>query len=64
MTTTIETTIEAQLTALQAQMDLLMQTYKRPLSPVKQMEKIRRNYREQYFGSWEEMRDGETQYGP
>lgn len=64
MTTTIETTIEAQLTALQAQMDLLMQANKRPHSPTKRLEEIRRNYREQYFGSWEEMRKGETQYGP
>ena len=52
MTTTIETTLAAQIAALQAQMDLLMQANKRP------------HYREQYFGSWEEMRKGETQYGP
>ena len=42
MTTTIETTIEAQLTALQAQMDLLMQANKRPHSPTKRLEEIRR----------------------
>ena len=49
MTTTIETTLAAQIAALQAQMDLLMQANKRPHSPAKRLEEIRRNYYADYI---------------
>jgi len=34
------------------------------VSPAIAMKNIRQEYRDQYFGTWQEMRDGETTFGP
>lgn len=62
MEQTREQTLEAQVAALQAQVTMLMQG--RTVSPATRLRNIRHECREKYFGSFREMRDGETQYGP
>ncbi|MCI8506851.1 MAG: hypothetical protein HFI67_11760 [Lachnospiraceae bacterium] len=34
------------------------------VSPATAMKNIRQEYRDQYFGTWQEIRDGETTFGP
>lgn len=64
MTQTNETTLEAQIAALQAQIQLLMNGKIKTTSPMRRLQDIRRVCREKHFGSWNDMREGRIQYGP
>ena len=65
MTATLkEMTLEEQVAALQAQINFLMGMQGRAISPARRLQNIRNECRSRYFGTWKEMRDGETEYGP
>lgn len=64
MTQTNETTLEAQVAALQAQIQLLMNGQIKATSPMRRLQDVRRICREKHFGSWNDMREGKMQYGP
>ena len=64
MTQTNETTLEAQIATLQAQIQLLMNGQIKTKSPARRLQDVRRICREKHFGSWKDMQDGKIQYGP
>lgn len=53
--------LENEIAELKAQISILKPT---SVSPTTAMREIRQKYREQYFGTWEEMRTGHTAFGP
>lgn len=53
--------LQEQIRMLQEQISYLMNG---KLTPAKRLEAVRRECREKYFGTWEEMRDGKAEYGP
>lgn len=55
--------LEEQIAALQAQIDLI-KNGGAGKSLSKQLQQVRLECREKYFGSWDEMREGQVQYGP
>lgn len=64
MKQTQETTLEAQISALQEQIQLLTNGQVKTMSLTRRLQEVRRICREKYFGSWQDMRDGKMQYGP
>lgn len=56
-------TLEAQIEELQAQINYL-KNGGITVSPSQRLQRIRKECRERYFGTWDEMRNGEIQYGP
>lgn len=63
MAETTTMTLEEQIAALQQQIDFL-KNGGMSVTPSRKMQNIRKEIREKYFGSFEEMRTGEIQYGP
>ena len=63
MTQTKEQELQTQIATLQAQIDYL-KNGGITLTPARRLRNIRHECREKYFGSWNAMREGETQYGP
>lgn len=57
-------TFEEQIAALQAQIDFMRSNQTRGVSPARRLQEVRKACREKHFGTWNEMRNGETQYGP
>lgn len=53
--------LEEQIKMLQAQISYLMNG---KLTPAKRLEAVRRECREKYFGTWEEMSGEKVEYGP
>ena len=62
MTETTTMTLEEQIAVLQAQIAFLMGN--RTKTPAKRLEEIRRECRTKYFGTWEDVDKGNTDYGP
>lgn len=54
-------TLEEQVAALQEQINFLMES--RTKSPAKRLENIRRECRTRYFGTFEDMKNGNADYG-
>ena len=55
-------TLEEQVAALQAQINLLMKG--RTIAPSRRLESIRQKCRAKYFGTRNEFREGKVQFGP
>lgn len=55
-------TLEQQVAQLQAQIEFLMDNRMKTIP--KRLENIRTGCRRKYFGTWEDVREGNTDYGP
>lgn len=55
-------TLEEQIAALQSQINFLMGN--RTQTPAKRLENIRKECRTKYFGTFDDIKEGKTDYGP
>lgn len=62
MAKTEKLTLEEQVAELQEKLDFLMDN--RTTSPAKRLQNVRNMCRTKYFGTWEEIRDEQVDYGP
>lgn len=62
MEETTTMTLEEQVAVLQEQITFLMDN--RATSPAKRLQNIRSECRTKYFGTWEEIKEGQVDYGP
>lgn len=64
MAETVTITLEQQVAYLQAQVEFLLGNQSRAKTPARRLEEIRTACRKKYFGTFNDVKEGNTDYGP